>query len=180
MTPAASRKAEAVFATVLLAASLFLLREALAIGPLSRPSAPGGVPVVAAGVMAASVLFVLVDALLRSPQAPDPAEALAEPPAGVAGLWPLALAVALAVGFAVLVDRLGFLLAGTLFLTLAFRAIGRRRWRVALPVAVAVILVIWLLFRLVFQVLLPEGIVPERAILATIEDWLAARRAGGR
>ena len=183
MTPAASRRPEAVFATVLLAASLFLLREALAIGPLSRPSAPGGVPVVASAVMALAALHVLADALLGRRQAPDPADPLPDPlagtPTGLAGLWPLALAVALAVGFALLVDRLGFLIAGTLFLTLAFRAIGRRRWRVALPVAVAVILVVWLLFRLVFQVLLPEGIVPERAILAAVEDWLAARLGGG-
>ncbi len=175
MSPTASRKGEAVFATALLAASLFLLREALAIGPLVRPSAPGGVPVVAAGLMAVSALWLLVDALLGPRPAPGPAGALAPGRIG-----PVALAVVLAAGFALLVDRLGFLIAGTLFLALAVRLIGGARWRGALPVAGAVVCVVWLLFRLAFQVLLPEGIVPERAILAAIEDWLASRPAGPR
>lgn len=179
MTPTPLRKGEAVFATVLLASSLLLLREALAIGPLSRPSAPGGVPVVASGLMAAAALHVLIDALLRprlTPESPN----LQEQPLSAGALGVLALAVTLAAGFALLVYWLGFLLAGTLFLTLAFRLVGARPWRIALPVALAVVLVIWLLFRLAFQVLLPEGIVPERAILAAIEDWISARLGGSR
>jgi hypothetical protein len=69
----------------------------------------------------------------------------------------------------------GFLIAGTLFMLLTALVLGART-SVAVLTAVAVVVAVWVVFRLVFEVLLPAGPVPEAAWLAHIDDLLRGRR----
>ena len=165
MTPPRTRlPGERVFALAMLGLALFVLWQAHGIAGLSALASPGALPLAAASVMVVSALAVLWQGR-RLPAAPDRR-------GFVATLLPLRLVgfLVLVAGLALVLDRLGFLLAGTGFLVLAIFWLHRRQPLHVLGWSVLAVAVIYVLFRLVFEVLLPEGIVPERAILAWIGD----------
>lgn len=146
----------------MLGLGLLLLVQAHGIAGFEALSSPGALPLAAASVLVLAAGFTV----LRPRSATADATPLLPPTllvlGGLIGL------------FALVLEPLGFLLAGTGFLTTAFLVLDRRRPLRALGLAATATLGAWVLFRLVFEVLLPEGIVPERAILAWIEDALAA------
>ena len=166
--PQPRRPGERVFDLVMLGLGLFLLGQAHGIAGFEAWSSPGALPLAAAAVMVLAAGW----AVLR----PRPAAAETSLAAFRRQLLPprLLLFAALIALFAASLERLGFLVAGTGFLVLAFLALDRRRPLTSIGLALAAVLVLWALFRLVFEVLLPEGILPERAVLAWIEDRLAA------
>ena len=73
------------------------------------------------------------------------------------------------IGYAALLDVLGFLPASLLFLFVAIHFLHRRHVAFSFAVALGALIAIYVVFRLVFSVVLPEGIVPEREIMAWIE-----------
>ncbi len=75
--------------------------------------------------------------------------------------------------YAALLGPLGFLPASFLFLFAAIQFLWRRNPGLTLLMAVAALAVAYAVFRLVFQVVLPEGIVPEREIMAWVENLFA-------
>ena len=69
--------------------------------------------------------------------------------------------------YALLLSPLGFLPASFLFLFAGMRLLyPRGGWLRSGIIALGALIVIYVIFRLVFQVILPEGIVPEREILS--------------
>lgn len=68
----------------------------------------------------------------------------------------LSLIAAMAV-YALVFELLGFLLSSILFLKAGFIILGERRWLVALPVAVGLVLFLWLLLTQAFGVYLDPG-----------------------
>jgi len=168
MPPPEPRPGARVFDALLLALGLFLLVQAYGIAGFSKLSSPGALPLAAAAVMVAAAATA---ALTRGRGGAEP---LAELRRRLLPGPVLAMAVLIA-ALAAALERLGFLIAAPAFLVLAFLALDRRRPGRKLAVAVAAVAVLYVLFRLVFQVLLPEGIVPERAILAWLEDLFGAR-----
>jgi putative tricarboxylic transport membrane protein len=61
----------------------------------------------------------------------------------------------------------------------AIKLLSRGSWWRASWISVVSVLVIWVIFRLVFTVLMPQGIVPEGQIVQVLRDLLAATTAGG-
>lgn len=69
-------------------------------------------------------------------------------------------------GYAVLLVPLGFLPTSLLFLVVSILYLRRGGFVFALSVSVGSLIVIYIIFRLIFTVLMPSGIVPEAEILS--------------
>lgn len=165
--PAPQRRlGEAVFAALLAALSLVLLWNAYGISGLSELSAPGSVPMATTLVMVVTTLIVLAKTL-RLPRRTDETLARDILPR------PVLAVVALLIGYAVLLRPLGFLPTSALFLILAVRLLSGRGWAFVVAVSLGSLLLIWLVFRIVFTVLMPPGVVPEGEIIQTFRDLLA-------
>lgn len=157
------RPGETVFGWLMLALSLFVLHTAYGISGLSGPSTPGAFP------MAAGAAMTVASAVTVARNAAMPADP--DPQAGFLGrIVPPAVGVffGLVCVFAVLFDSAGFLIASFVFLFASILYLHRRGALTALWLALAALAAIYVVFRLVFQVILPEGVVPEREIIAAV------------
>jgi putative tricarboxylic transport membrane protein len=155
--PRRRRPGELVFAVVLLIFALIVLYLAYRISGFSGPSTAGVFPMLAGLVMIAAAARILLDTL-RLPPAGDGqvvrrflAEVL---PAEVA-IYALIL-----VGFMLALEPLGFVLASFLFLLISFLYLQRKGILPALLISGGAVGLILLVFRHVFQVVLPEGVWP--------------------
>jgi putative tricarboxylic transport membrane protein len=154
----------------MLGLAAFVLLQAYAIAGLRGLSSPGALPLAAGSVMLAAASTVALQAFRRPRTAAAVGFRRGVLPSKLLGF------VALVGVLALVLDRLGFLIAGTGFLAAAMLWLHRRQPLRVLAWSVLAVLVVYTLFRLVFEVLLPEGVVPERAILAWIGDrWRALR-----
>ena len=159
----ARRPAELVFAGVLAAASLFLLWEAYGISGFRALSSPGSVPMATTAVMVITSLIVLVRTA-RLPKVDGESVSRDILPVSV-----ILLALML-VAYGVLLRPLGFLPTSALFLIVAIKFLSRRSWAFTLSVSVGSLVLIWIIFRLVFTVLMPAGIVPEAQFVQILRD----------
>ena len=161
------RRGEDVFGLIVLAVSVVLLWQAYGISGFSALSSPGAFPMAAAASMViASVIVVLGNARSKG--------ALSD-----ARVMPVTVAVfiGLVVAYAAALGPLGFLPASLIFLTLGMRLLYRRGGGRAFGLSLMSLIVVYVVFRLVFQVVLPEGIVPERDIIAGIGNLFGAGEA---
>jgi hypothetical protein len=78
------------------------------------------------------------------------------------------LIVAALAAFALLLDRLGFLISTVLFLLFLLRTIQPQRWRTTLVMSVATAIVCVVVFQLWLQVQLPEGPINIYALMKRI------------
>ncbi|MGR3377869.1 tripartite tricarboxylate transporter TctB family protein [Salipiger abyssi] len=157
------RPGELAFALFLLAASLYLLWEAYGIAGFEALSSAGAVPMATTAAMAVSALFVV----LRTARLPKVStESLAR------DILPFKVILfgGLLVCFGLLLVPLGFLPTAALFLVLAIKYLSGRGWGFTLGVSLGSLLVIWVVFRIVFTVLMPAGIVPEAELLQFIRN----------
>lgn len=159
----ARRPGELVFAGVLAAASLFLLWEAYGISGFRALSSPGSVPMATTAVMVITSLIVLVRTA-RLPKVGGESVSHDILPVSV-----ILLALML-VAYGVLLRPLGFLPTSALFLIVAIKFLSRRSWAFTLSVSVGSLVLIWIIFRLVFTVLMPAGIVPEAQFVQILRD----------
>lgn len=152
------RPGELAFGAFLLLASLGLLWSAYGISGFRALSAPGTVPMATTLIMVLSAAIMVVETI-RQPL--DRAERLSVDilPAKI-----LIVAVLL-LAYALLLRPLGFLPTSALFLVVSIRILSNRGWLWTLLVSVGSLLVIWLIFRIVFTVLMPPGIMPEAQII---------------
>ena len=160
------RPGELAFAAFLAAASLFLLWSAYGISGFTALSGPGAIPMAATLAMAVTALIVLI----RSARAPADTTG-----AFLSEVLPARIAVvgAMLVAYAFALRPLGFLPTSALFLVLAIRYLSRRSWGFALGTGLLSLIVIYLVFRIVFTVLMPAGIVPEGEMLAAVRRLFA-------
>ena len=159
----ARRPGELVFAGVLAAASLFLLWEAYGISGFRALSSPGSVPMATTAVMVITSLIVLVRTA-RLPKVGGESVSRDILPVSV-----ILLALML-VAYGVLLRPLGFLPTSALFLIVAIKFLSRRSWAFTLSVSVGSLVLIWIIFRLVFTVLMPAGLVPEAQFVQILRD----------
>ncbi|MFY0634106.1 MAG: tripartite tricarboxylate transporter TctB family protein [Vannielia sp.] len=160
------RPGELGFAAFLLIASLGLLWSAYGISGFQALSAPGTVPMATTAVMVVSALIVVLKTL-RLPR--------------ISGetFWhdilpPVVLIfAAFLVVFGVALKPLGFLPTAALFLIAAIKILSRRGWLWVLAVALGSLVVIWLIFRIVFTVLMPAGIVPEAEFIQLFRNLIS-------
>lgn len=155
------RPGELVFTVFLLLASLGLLWSAYGISGFEGLSAPGAVPMATTAIMVLSALAILRHTWRRP---------LGRVQTLRRHILPMQVVVTIAMiaAFAVLLRPLGFIPTSILFLTVMVWFLSRRSPLFCIAVAVGTVLVIWLIFRMVFSVLMPAGIVPEGRIVAFI------------
>ncbi len=155
------RPGEALFMAFLALASFGLLLKAYGIAGFESMSSPGALPMAAAGVMTATALVIAWQTFRA---APDPTETLRE------HILPVSVIIAIIAitAYAFLLQPLGFLITSFLFLFVLIKALSGRGLFFCAWVSAANVLLIYLVFRIIFTVLMPEGVVPERDILAWI------------
>lgn len=148
------------FAAILFATSLILLYSAYGISGFSALSGAGTFPLAATSIMTITSAAVLMRTA-RNGRAGDIGIARIVPPA--IGIFCGLIAV-----YAVMFDRLGFLLASFVFLLVGFKYLDRRGWVRTVFLALLSLALVYIAFRVIFQVILPAGILPEGEILAFI------------
>ncbi|SMY06944.1 tripartite tricarboxylate transporter TctB family protein [Flavimaricola marinus] len=162
------RPGELGFAVFLTVASLGLLYSAYGISGFKALSSPGSIPMATSLVMVISALVVAV----RTARLPRVAgETLSK------DILPMMVVVFVGflVLFGVLLKPLGFLPTAALFLIAAFKLLSGKSWAHALTMAFVSLLVIWLVFRILFTVLLPAGIVPEAEFIQIFRNFFSGK-----
>jgi hypothetical protein len=165
---------EGAFGILMLLLGLGFLWQAYEISGFTALSAPGTVPMAASAAMVIAALLVVARDLRR----PSEQNALGERARAFAAQITPSIVVVFAgfvIGYAGLLDTLGFLPASLLFLFTAIHFLERRSPAFSLLVSLGSLVAIYAVFRLIFQVVLPEGLVPEREIIAWLEGLFTAR-----
>jgi putative tricarboxylic transport membrane protein len=153
------RPGEVIFNAAVVAVSLFLFYTAYGISGFEALSGAGSVPMVTTGIMVVASVVILLQSLRKPP-------VISETVAHDILPLPVVAIVALILGYAVLLKPLGFIPTSFLFLVLAIRLLGRRSLIWSAGMAVVSVIGIYIVFRLVFTVLMPPGVVPEGEMLA--------------
>ena len=83
------------------------------------------------------------------------------------------LFAALLIAYGVLLRPLGFLPTSALFLIVAIKVLARRGWFWTIGISLGSLVVIWLIFRIVFSVLMPSGVVPEAEFIQFFRNLTA-------
>ena len=153
------RPGEEVFGLLLLVLAIGLFWQSYEIAGFSALSSPGAFPLAASGTMVIAAVIVVVSNLRARGRETDRTPIL---PARVA-----VFAVLLAL-YALAIEPLGFLPASLAFLFAGTKLLYHGGWIASAVISIGALAVIYVLFRIVFQVVLPEGIVPEGEWLAGI------------
>lgn len=162
------RRGEDLFGLIMIVISVGLFWQAYAIAGFSALSSPGAFPMASAGVMLIGALVVAYGNLRNTAPRDD------------APILPVTIAIftGLVIAYALLLSPLGFLPASFLFLFAGMRLLyPRGGWLRAGVIALGALIVIYIIFRLVFQVVLPEGVVPERELLSGIRSAFGSGEA---
>lgn len=147
------RPGERLFALVLVLFAGFVFSESYAISGFKGLTTGGVMPMLASGIMVITGLLILAETF-RKPRAPE-----AGVFALVAYLFPLRVVLfsLLVVAYASLIPSLGFLLASALLLFVAIWALWQKGPIWAFAISLVSVAAIYVLFRIVFQVVLPIG-----------------------
>lgn len=155
------RPGEAVFTLLFLGFSLLLLLKAYDIDGLSSLSSAGAVPMGAAAVMVYSAAVIAWKTFKSDSDKTETFSANIMP----RDVW---IGVVLIVAYAFLLVPLGFLPTSFLFLAVMIKLLSGRSVWFAIWTSALSVLLIYLVFRIVFLVLMPEGVVPEGRIISAI------------
>lgn len=154
---------ESSFCFLLVMGSLYLFWQAYKISGFSELSSPGAFPLAASATMVLASCIVFINTLKR-PAAEGVRFAYHCFPPIVATIMTLILI------YSVVLESLGFILSSFAFLFITIQFLYRRSVLTTLSITLLALIVVYIVFRLVFQVVLPEGIVPEREILSSIKS----------
>jgi len=143
------RPGELVFAILLAAFSALALWQAYRISGFTGLSTPGIFPMLASATMLIASAFILADALSRRR-----IESGAQTPVLTLRL---VVFVAMVAAYVFAMPWVGFMLSSAIFLFAGFTVLWRRSLLVSLALTAGTLAVIWIIFRLVFQVVLPRG-----------------------
>jgi putative tricarboxylic transport membrane protein len=159
------RPGEMVFSVLMLALGLFILWTAYGIAGFTALSSPGAFPMAAGAVMVVAATVTLLRDV-RRPAARDGASALfAQIMPPVVGIFIGLIAV-----FGILFESAGFLASAFVFLLASIWYLHKRGIVPALLLAVVSLIGVYVVFRLIFSVVLPEGVIPEREIMAAVRN----------
>jgi putative tricarboxylic transport membrane protein len=162
------RPGEVVFNVLMVLASAFLLWSAYGISGFEALSAPGAIPMVATATMLLCAGLALRETL-RKPATTDETVARNILP------MPVIVTIVAIAGFALALKGLGFLPTSFLFLTGLIAYLARYSLLRSALLSLLIVAVIYLLFRIVFTVLMPPGIVPEAEIIAWVKTLFAGK-----
>ncbi len=167
--PDMRRPGEATFDALVLLGSLVLLWKAFGISGFEALSAPGTIPMATTLVMVITAAMLLLRSLRR------PIHATESVRHDILPFYVIAM-TGLLVGYALLLVPLGFLPTSFLFLVLSIKLLWRRNWPMTVLVSAFSLLLVYLVFRIVFTVLMPSGIVPEGEMI----QWFRNLFHGGQ
>ncbi|MEN8833942.1 tripartite tricarboxylate transporter TctB family protein [Pacificibacter sp.] len=156
---------ELAFAGFLVGASLLLLWSAYGISGFESLSAPGAIPLATTATMVVTSIIILKRAFATK-------AALGGSFFGTVFPVRIALIVGLLLAYAVALQPLGFLPTSALFLVLTIKYLSNRSWVFSMTIGLVSLICIYLVFRIVFTVLMPAGIVPEGQMLAWVRNLL--------
>lgn len=166
ITTIPKKPGETIFGFLMLGLSLFLFWQAYEISGFNSLSSPGALPLATSALMVISSAIALVDDF-RRPDGDHPLRHFFR--------QILPLSVALMIGiillFAVMLETVGFIITAFVFLVASIQLLHHRSFATSLLVATVALVFIYLIFRIIFVVVLPEGVVPEREIMAAMEAW---------
>ncbi|WP_209007298.1 tripartite tricarboxylate transporter TctB family protein [Roseibium litorale] len=161
--PDRRRPGELAFAGFLLAASLYLLYSAYGIAGFEALSSPGAVPMATTAVMVISALIVVIRTAKLHTFANETISGSILPRTVI-------IFTGLLIAYGLLLKPLGFLPTSALFLIASIRILSDRGWGFVFAVSTGSLLLIWLVFRIIFTVLMPAGIVPEAEFIQFFRD----------
>lgn len=140
---------ELIFVSLLFSGSVFVAYLAYSISGLSSISSPGSVPMLAAFFLLVSAAFVLQDALKKN----------AADASFLVTLMPKRILIfgLLTLGYVLVINLVGFVLSSLAFLFLSLVYLHRQGPLIAIVVSVNSLAVVYIVFRLAFKVILPEG-----------------------
>lgn len=150
---------EIAFNAGMFGVSLVLLVSAYRISGFESLSSPGALPMAVAFAMVVSSGLILLDNYRNGHR---------DSTIFIRDILPPVVIVMLLfiTGYAVLLVPLGFLPTSLLFLTGAILYLRRGGLAYAVGVSLLALVLVYIVFRLIFTVLMPSGIVPEAEILA--------------
>jgi len=164
------RKAgERTFGVLMLLLALFMLWQAYLISGFEGLSTPGAFPMAAAFAMVVAAVIVVIGDSKRPPEVEGQLSTQMRSFSTSIAPSIVVIFAGFVVGYAALFDAIGFLPASFLFLFAAMHFLNRAPVGFNALIALLSLIVIYALFRLIFQVVLPEGIVPEREIIAGVK-----------
>ncbi len=145
---------EGWFALLLLIFSVTAFWRSYAISGFTGLSTAGIFPMLASATMVCAAVFILARAV-----AYPPANTAANTQGFRAAILPLRLVVLIALisAYVIAMPVLGFLLASGLFLFITFLYLWRKSVLVSAALAVFTLICVYLVFRKLFRVVLPEG-----------------------
>ena len=150
--PAHRRPGELAFALILVVFSVAAFWQAYGISGFSGKTTPGVFPMLASGIMVISSLSILVSAARLPPKPKDAPGFFAE----VVSVNHIVL-IGFVFGYVLLMPLFGFVLSSAIFLSAAFQFLWRKNPIVTLALTAFTLIVIYIIFREVFQVFLPQG-----------------------
>lgn len=152
-----TRRGESLFGLVMLVLAIGLFWQSWRIAGFSALSSPGAFPLAASFTMVVAAVIVVIGDMRRQAARDD------------AAILPFNVIVftAFIAVYAALIEPLGFLPASFLFLFAGTKFLCKGGWLATAAISVLSLAAIYILFRIVFKVVLPEGITPEG-------EWLAA------
>lgn len=150
------RPGELVFALIILVFSVAAFWQSYEISGFAGKTTPGVFPMLASGTLVVSGLLILLSAI-KAP-APDTSnDSVAKQFfREVFSLHHIVL-IALVLGYLFLMPWLGFVASSGLFLLIAFQFLWRKNVFVTLLLTAVSLATIYVIFREVFQVVLPQG-----------------------
>ncbi|WP_028795736.1 tripartite tricarboxylate transporter TctB family protein [Thalassobaculum salexigens] len=153
-TPA-RRPGELVFAVAVLLFSLAAFWQAYEISGFDGLTEPGVFPMLATGTMIVAALFILSDTARRRPDA----DTQAVTRRFFVDILPIRhmVLIGLVLAYLLLLPMLGFIVSSALFLLAAFQYLWRRHVLVTVVLSAGALAAVYVIFRIVFQVVLPEG-----------------------
>jgi len=145
------RPGELFFAILIAAFSVVALWQAYQISGFTGLSTPGIFPMLAATTMLISALFILYDAVSRRQIKTSSVEKVQ------VFTGRLALIVSLVAAYVFAMPYFGFMISSAFFLFLSFAYLWRKSVLISALLTAATLLAIYLIFRVLFQVVLPRG-----------------------
>lgn len=146
------RPGELIFALLIVVFSVAAFWQSYGISGFVGKTTPGVFPMIASGVMVISSLVILISATR-----------LLAPPDGSPGFLAEVLTlrhmvmIGLVLAYVLLMPLIGFVASSAVFLFCAFQFLWRKSPLLMLALTGAILAIIYVIFRKVFQVVLPQG-----------------------
>lgn len=146
------RPGELVFALLIVVFSVAAFWQSYGISGFSGKTTPGVFPMIASGVMVMSGVVILISAT-RLPAPPEGS------PGFLAEVLTLRhmVVIGLVLAYVLLMPLVGFVASSAVFLFCAFQFLWRKNPLLMLALTGVTLVIIYVIFREVFQVVLPQG-----------------------